>query len=320
MDCWKCSLWYSIVASQLLYIRLHECCKQLKRPVAVIPQCSCPETRSLETAGMSSFSLSLSFATNFPSLLVSLSFCMSFLAFFLSVLGMCKQSPTALLPLSSPTPILPVHAHAEGERADPGVMHTDMTICHWHRGQCKQWEQCMWQNEKAERGRQTPPLFFFFLLPPASLTYTLAFTYKYIHKALLPWQRVFSYLGMVPFPMQKQFIKNPTCPPLFPVSCQPATVDWFPSPAVNGEGLCLPALLLAFSLHSDSAHRGSRLVPTMDFTWCSTAPDKLRSNQRWICAIVFAFAGALLTDKCMWLLLAAVPPSHQDCGGGCLSD
>lgn len=93
------SLWYSIVASQLLYIRLHECCKQLKRPVAVIPQCSYPETLSLETAGMSSFSLSLSF---FFFLLQTFSlvgftpFLYVFFTFFLSVLGMCKQSPTAL--------------------------------------------------------------------------------------------------------------------------------------------------------------------------------------------------------------------------------
>lgn len=112
MDCWKCSVWCSIVASQLLYIRLHECCKQLKRPVAVIPQCSYPETRSLETAGMSSFSLSLSFWFKlsfcwFHSLFVCLSH-----FFFLSVLGMCKQSPVALF---SCRPLSPMHTRAEGE-------------------------------------------------------------------------------------------------------------------------------------------------------------------------------------------------------------
>lgn len=161
------SLWYSIVASQLLYIRLHECCKQLKRPVAVIPQCSYPETLSLETAGMSSFSLSLSllffFASNFLSCWFhSLFVC---LFHFLSVRSWHVQAePHSTLCLSCRS-LSRMHTHAEWERADPGVMHTDMTICHWHRGQCKQWERCMWQNEKAQRGSETPPAFCSLLLP-----------------------------------------------------------------------------------------------------------------------------------------------------------
>lgn len=105
MDCWKCSLWYSIVASQLLYIRLHECCKQLKRPVAVIPQCRYPETRSLETTGMSSFSLSLLCASNFLSVGFTL-FLYVFLTFFLSILGMCKQEPSQHFAFP-PVPFLP---------------------------------------------------------------------------------------------------------------------------------------------------------------------------------------------------------------------
>lgn len=203
MDCCKCSLRKSAVANQLLNIRLHECCKQLKRPVAVIPQCRYPETRSLETAGMSSFSLSLSLSQTF-SQLVSLSFCMSFSLSFCLFLACASRAPTALclscrsLSRMHSTPV------QKRERAHPGIMHTDMTICHWHRGQCKQWERCMWQNEKAERGSETPPLF----APSCSLTYTLASTYKYIHKGLLPWQQVFSYLGMVPFPCRNSSLKS----------------------------------------------------------------------------------------------------------------
>lgn len=106
MDCWKYSLWYNIVLSQLLYIRLHECCKQLKRPVAVIPQSSYPETHSQETAGMSSFSLSPFFTSNFLTVGFPLFFCMSFPLSFCPVLGMCKQSPTALS-LFSPFPFYP---------------------------------------------------------------------------------------------------------------------------------------------------------------------------------------------------------------------
>lgn len=112
MNCWKCSLWYSLVASQLLYIRLHECCKQLKRPVAVIPQCSYPETRSLETAGMSSFFLSLFFASNFLSVGFTL-FLYVFL-YFLSVRSWHVQAePHSTLPL---LPIPFSHAHSCGGR------------------------------------------------------------------------------------------------------------------------------------------------------------------------------------------------------------
>lgn len=81
--------------------------KQLKRPVAVIPQCSYPETRSLETAGMSSFSPSL-FQTF--SLLVSLSFCMSFSLSFCPFLACASKSPAALRLCFSV-----MHTHVEGE-------------------------------------------------------------------------------------------------------------------------------------------------------------------------------------------------------------
>lgn len=165
-----------------------------------------------------------------------------------------------------------------------------MTICHWHRGQCKQWEQCMSQNESAERGSKTPPAF-------CSLTYALASSYKYIHKALLPWQRVFSYLGMVPFPCRNSSLKRVPALPCCSCSCQPVSVDWFPSLAVNGEGLCLLAF---FTL----------IQPTEEVGW----------SQQWssldaalplinLEAIVFAFACTLLMVKCMWLLLAAVVSS-----------
>lgn len=112
MDCCKCSLLKSIVANQLLYIRLHECCKQLKRPVAVIPQCRYPETRSLETAGMSSFSLSLFLKlslSRFRSLFVCLSR-------FLSVCSWHVQAePHSTLPFL-PFPFSHAqHTRAEGE-------------------------------------------------------------------------------------------------------------------------------------------------------------------------------------------------------------
>lgn len=92
--------------------------KQLKRPVAVIPQCSYPETRSLETAGMSSFSPSL-FQTF--SLLVSLSFlCRSH---FLSVRSWHVQAKVpqrfAFAAVPSP-PCTPIWR----ERAHPSVRHT----------------------------------------------------------------------------------------------------------------------------------------------------------------------------------------------------
>jgi len=91
----------------------------------VIPQRSYSETHSLETAGMSSSSLSLFLIQTFP-LLVSPSFLYVFLTFLLSILGMCEQSPRALSP---PVPSLPCTL-VRRERADPGIMHTDMTICH----------------------------------------------------------------------------------------------------------------------------------------------------------------------------------------------
>lgn len=111
------SLWYSIVASQLLYIRLHECCKQLKRPVAVIPQCSYPETLSLETAGMSSFSLSLSlffFCFKLSLLLVSLPFCMSFSLSFCPFLACASRAPQHSLPFL-PFPFSHAHSCGVGE-------------------------------------------------------------------------------------------------------------------------------------------------------------------------------------------------------------
>lgn len=123
---------------------------------------------------MSSFFLSLFFAANFLCAGSTL-FLYVFLTFCLFILGMCKHNLTPHR-LLLPFPFFPCILMRR-ERAEPSVMHTDMTICYWHRGQCKQWEHCMWQNEKAEKGSETPPLF----APSCSLTYTLAFTYKYIN-------------------------------------------------------------------------------------------------------------------------------------------
>ncbi len=121
MDCCKCSLRKSIVANQLLYIRLHECCKQLKRPVAVIPQCRYPETRSLETTGMSSFSLSLFFKLSL-SWFCSL-FCMSFSLSFCLLLACASRAPTALCLSCRSLFSHAQHTRAEGERIPQHYAH-----------------------------------------------------------------------------------------------------------------------------------------------------------------------------------------------------
>lgn len=77
-------------------------------------------------------------------LLVSLSFCMSFSLSFYPFLA-CASIAFPLVPFLGCMLI-------GREGGDLGTVHTDMTICHWHTGQCKQWEQCMWQNEKVQGG------------------------------------------------------------------------------------------------------------------------------------------------------------------------
>lgn len=121
----------------------------------------------------------------------------------------------------------------------------------------------------------------------------------------------FLLFGHAAFPMQKQFIKKSTCPPLFLVSCQSVTADWFPASAVNREGLCSVGFFLTGSWLL-CTRRGSKLVPTMELIWHSRVSVKLWSSQRMICAAVFAFAAALRMRKCMFMSLAA------DCGESCL--
>lgn len=131
-------------------------------------------------------------------LLVSLSFCMSFSLSFYPFLA-CASIAFPLVPFLGCMLI-------GREGGDLGAVHTDMTICHWHTGQCKQWEQCMWQNEKVRGGgSEAPPL----------PTYTWDFTYDYIHKTLLPWQQVFSYLGTRPFQCRNSSLKSLPALPCF---------------------------------------------------------------------------------------------------------
>lgn len=145
--------------------------------------------------------ISLSFGRNFfflLFLLVSLSFCMSFSLSFYPFLA-CASIAFPLVPFLGCMLI-------GREGGDLGAVHTDMTICHWHTGQCKQWEQCMWQNEKVRGGgSEAPPL----------PTYTWDFTYDYIHKTLLPWQQVFSYLGTRPFQCRNSSLKSLPALPCF---------------------------------------------------------------------------------------------------------
>lgn len=182
---------------------------------------------------MSSFSLSL-----FRFKLSLCWFHPLFFGVFLTFLSVrswhvCERSPTALC-LSCRSLFL--HAHPCGGREPTPALCTQtwQSVTDTEANANNGSNACGKMRKRRGVERDTPA--------SCSLTYTLASTYKYIHKALLPWQRAPSYLGMVPFPMQKQFIKKRTCPPQFPVSCQPVTADWFPPPAVNGEGLCLLAL------------------------------------------------------------------------------
>lgn len=112
------------------------------------------------------------------------------------------------------------------ERPDHCVMHTDMTICHWHRGQCKLWERCMWQNEKAQRGRATPPLMF---TPAAS---HISFHISIHTHSFVSMTAGFLLSRHSAFHTQKQFIKNYTCPP--PVlGCHSLTMYLVPLAAAN---------------------------------------------------------------------------------------
>lgn len=58
---------------------------------------------------------------------------------------------------------------------------------------------------KCGGGSEAPPL----------PTYTWDFTYDYIHKTLLPWQQVFSYLGTRPFQCRNSSLKSLPALPCF---------------------------------------------------------------------------------------------------------
>lgn len=95
----------------------------------MIPQCDYPETHSLETTGMSSFSLSLSLLgeTFFSPFSFGFAlFLYVFLTLFLSVLGMCKHR------LSS-RPLSRVHAHWEGGRRPRHCAHRHDNLSLTHR-------------------------------------------------------------------------------------------------------------------------------------------------------------------------------------------
>lgn len=187
-----------------------------------------PETHT----GMSSCFTSFVFAPKFLSVGFAL-FLYVFLTFFCPFLGMCKQSLAALCLFSRS--LCPMHTHAEGASRPQCYAHRHDSLWLTLRP-----VQTMGATHVAKwdsrREQWDTPAF-------CSLIYTLAFTYKYIntytwlccHDSRFP---VFQHGA---FPMQKEFIKKQTCPPLFLLSCQLVFVDWFPSAAVNVEGLCLLA-------------------------------------------------------------------------------
>lgn len=117
--------WYLAVrwplASQLLNLRLGECCKQLKRPVAVIPHCRYPRNPAHWRPQECPHSLLLC-ASNFLLPLVSLSFIESFSFSFCPSFGI-RQGEAPEPFASPPVSPSPMHTH-------PSVVRTDATVCH----------------------------------------------------------------------------------------------------------------------------------------------------------------------------------------------
>lgn len=121
-----------------------------------------------------------------------------FLTLFLSVLGMCKHR------LSS-RPLSRVHAHWEGGRRPRRCAHRHDNLSLTHRPMQTMGAMHVAKWESAGGGSEAPPL----------PTYTWDFTYDYIHKTLLPWQQVFSYLGTRPFQCRNSSLKSLPALPCF---------------------------------------------------------------------------------------------------------
>lgn len=122
-----------------------------------------------------------------------------FLTLFLSVLGMCKHR------LSSRS-LSRVHAHWEGGREETSALCTQT----WQsvtdtQANANNGSNACGKMRKCRGGSEAPPL----------PTYTWDFTYEYIHKTLLPWQQVFSYLGTLPFQCRNSSLKSLPALPCF---------------------------------------------------------------------------------------------------------
>lgn len=293
MQCWKCSL-YSVAASQLLSMSVVSSWRGLLlwyHNVATLklahwrPQ-ECPH--SPYRSFLASNFLSVGFTHSLFFFL-----CVSFSLSFGPFLACVSRAPQhfAIPPVS----LSPLHTHAEGESRPRRYTHRrdNLSLTQRPMQTMRAMHVAKWESREGYCVRL--PRFF-------SLTHALASIYKYIHKALLPWQQGFSYLGMFCFFLQCRNSSLKSIPPLFLLICQPLTVDWFPSPAVNEVGLCLLGLWLTVgSLYT-------AILPTEEVGWSQQWTIDWR-NKRWICAIVLAFVGALLMDKCMRLSLAAIASS-----------